>query len=74
MVSMTTSPARRHLATSPFQPDPEPVIEEFAVGDLVSHDLHGVGRVTGADAGGVTVDFGPHAVRIKSPFTKLAKL
>jgi hypothetical protein len=72
---MTTSPgARRHLSSSPFQPDPEPTIEEFAVGDLVSHDSHGVGRVTGADAGGVTVDFGTNTVRITSPFKKMSKL
>jgi hypothetical protein len=73
---MTTSSGarRRHLASSPFQPDPEPIIEEFAVEDLVSHDSYGLGRVTGADAGGVTVDFSTHTVRIKSPFKKMAKL
>ncbi|MCW2755770.1 MAG: hypothetical protein JWQ32_3181 [Marmoricola sp.] len=67
-------PRRRHLANSPFQPDPEPVIETFAVGDMVSHDAHGLGRVVGADAGGVTVDFQTRTVRIVSPFTKMAKL
>ncbi len=41
------------------------------MGDLVSHDSHGVGRVTGADAGGVTVDFGTNTVRITSPFKKM---
>lgn len=72
---MTPSPgSRRHLASSPFQPDPEPTIEQFAVGDHVSHDSYGVGRVTGADAGGVTVDFGTSTVRITSPFTKMSKL
>jgi hypothetical protein len=65
---------RRHLASSPFQPDPEPIIEEFAVGDMVSHDSYGLGRVTGADAGGVTVDFSTHTVRITSPFKKMSKL
>ena len=73
---MTTSSGarRRHLASSPFQPDPEPIIENYAVEDLVSHDSYGLGRVTGADAGGVTVDFRTHTVRIASPFTKMAKL
>jgi hypothetical protein len=72
---MTTSPgARRHLSSSPFQPDPEPTIEQFEVGDLVSHDSHGVGRVTGADAGGVTVDFGTSTVRVTTPFKKMSKL
>ena len=73
---MTTSPGARprHLASSPFQPDPEPIIEQYAVGDVVSHDSYGLGRVTGFDAGGVTVDFGTQTVRIKSPFTKMSKL
>jgi hypothetical protein len=73
---MTTSPGarRRHLSSSPFQPDPEPIIEQFAVEDRVSHDSYGLGRVTGTDAGGVTVDFRTHTVRITSPFTKMARL
>lgn len=76
MASMTTSPGprRRHLASSPFQPDPEPIIERFATEDLVSHDTYGLGRVVGADAGGVTVDFRTHTVRIVSPFHKMSKL
>ena len=72
---MTTSrPRRRHLASSPFQPDPEPVIERFECGDLVSHDSYGMGRVVGAEAEAVTVDFSQQTVRITSPFRKLAKL
>lgn len=72
---MTTSPARRrHLASSPFQPDPEPVIEQFERGDLVSHDSHGVGRVVDVEAAAVTVDFRSRIVRITSPFRKLEKL
>jgi predicted 2-oxoglutarate/Fe(II)-dependent dioxygenase YbiX len=72
---MTPSPARRrHLATSPFRNDPEPVIERFESGDLVSHDSYGMGRVVAADATAVTVDFRTQTVRITSPFHKLAKL
>jgi len=72
---MTPSPARRrHLASSPFQPDPEPEIEQFACGDLVSHDSYGMGRVVGAEAEAVTVDFRTKTVRITSPFSKMAKL
>jgi len=72
---MTTSPARRrHLASSPFQADPEPVIEQFELGELVSHDSYGMGRVVGVETGAVTVDFRPQLVRIASPFPKLAKL
>jgi hypothetical protein len=72
---MTPLPARRrHLRSSPFQPEPEPVIEHFESGDLVSHDAYGVGRVVGADADAVTVDFGTRTVRITSPFSKMTKL
>ncbi len=72
---MTPSPARRrHLASSPFQPDPEPVIEKFECGDLVSHDSYGMGRVVGAEADAVTVDFRTQTVRITSPFHKMSKL
>jgi hypothetical protein len=70
----TTSGARRHLASSPFQPEPEPTIETFEVTDLVSHDSHGMGRVTNVEAHAVTVDFGTHKLRIASPYYKLSKL
>ena len=72
---MTPSPARRRpLANSPFQPDPEPVLERFERGDLVSHDAYGMGRVVGVEAHAVTVDFRTRTVRIPSPFDKLARL
>jgi hypothetical protein len=73
---MTTSPGpqRRRLASGPFQPDPEPTIEQYAVDDRVSHDSYGLGRVTTIDSLGVTVDFRTHTVRITTPFTKMAKL
>jgi len=50
------------------------VIEQFVVDDLVSHDSYGVGRVTGAEDGAVTVDFRSRTVRIVSPFHKMEKL
>lgn len=72
---MTTSPARRRpLANSPFKPDPEPVLERFERGDLVSHDAYGMGRVVGVEAHAVTVDFGTRTVRVTSPFHKMALL
>jgi hypothetical protein len=64
---------RRHLASSPFAPRPEPVIEEFAVDDRVSHDSYGMGRVVNVESGAVTVDFGSQTVRIVSPYAKLEK-
>lgn len=72
---MTTSPARRRtLATSPFRPQAEPVLPHFECGDQVSHDVYGLGRVVGTDAGAVTVDFGTQTVRVVSPFRKMAVL
>jgi hypothetical protein len=72
---MKPSPARRrHLASSPFQPPPEPVIEQFECGDLVSHDSYGVGRVVVAEADAVTVDFRTKTVRITSTFHKMSRL
>jgi hypothetical protein len=73
---MTPSSARRrrHLASSPFQPDPEPVITQFECGDLVSHDSYGMGRVIGVEADAVTVDFRTQTVRITSPFHKMSVL
>jgi hypothetical protein len=72
-VGMST-PVRRHLATSPFQPDPEPTIELYALDDLVSHDSYGMGRVIQVEAAAVTVDFRTQTVRIKSPFHKMSRL
>ena len=71
-----TTPARvrRHLASSPFQPDPEPTIEDYEVGDLVTHDSYGMGRVTHVDTSAVMVDFRSQKVRITSPFSKMGKL
>jgi hypothetical protein len=65
---------RRHLATSPFRPDPEPIIETYAVDDLVSHDSYGMGRVIQVEAAAVTVDFTSQTVRITSPFHKMSRL
>jgi hypothetical protein len=64
----------RHLASSPFPPPPEPVIEVFEVDDRVSHDSHGIGTVISVEPSVVTVDFGVHKVRVPSPFSKLEKL
>ena len=74
MMTKTPGSRRRPLAGSPFQPEPEQTIEEFACDDLVSHDSYGVGRVVGTEAGAVTVDFGSQTVRITSPFNRMGKL
>jgi hypothetical protein len=73
MATSTTSPRPRPPG-SPFEPHREPVVEQFAVDNRVSHDRYGLGRVVGVDAGGATVDFGMHTVRITTPFRRMTKL
>ena len=70
----TPTGRRRHLATSPFKPDPEPTIEQYAVDDLVSHDSYGVGRVVQIESEAMTVDFRPKTVRVTSPFHKVTRI
>lgn len=65
---------RRHLATSPFKPEPELAIKEFAVDHRVSHDRYGLGRVVSVEEAAVTVDFGRGPVRIVSPFLGMEEL
>lgn len=73
---MTTLPARagRHLASSPFRPQPPIVIETYVVNDRVSHDKYGLGRIVGVEAAAVTVDFGSESVRIASPYGRMELL
>lgn len=66
---------KRHLATSPFKAPVIPPLAEFAVGDRVSHDMFGLGRVIGVEDGiAVLVDFGSAQERILSPYGKMSKL
>lgn len=69
-----TTPVRRHLASSPFRPEPEPTIERYVLNDLVSHDSYGMGRVTQIETAAVVVDFGSQTVRVTSPFHRMARL
>ncbi|CAM5456467.1 hypothetical protein SGLAM104S_03954 [Streptomyces glaucescens] len=72
-----TKPAaqKRHLPTSPFKARVTSAPQHFAVGDQVSHDTYGLGRVVGIEDGiAVLVDFGSSQERILSPYTKMTKL
>lgn len=73
---MTKPPApRRHLPTSPFKKPDAPLAKQFAVGDRVSHDRYGLGRVVGVEEGvAMLVDFGTRRARIPSPYTSMDKL
>lgn len=74
-MSTPRSAPRPRPSGSPFR-DPVPVpIEVFAVGDRVTHDQQGLGRVTAVEDGvAVVVEFGGRTVRIVSPYAKLSKL
>jgi hypothetical protein len=67
---------RRSLPGSPFNTlHEDPLVEQFAVSDLVNHDKYGLGRVIVVeDDAAIVVDFGSCKVRICSPFARLAKL
>ncbi|WP_030257197.1 hypothetical protein [Streptomyces violens] len=72
-----TKPAalKRHLPTSPFKaPDTLP-LKQFVVGDRVTHDVYGLGRVIAIEDGiAVLVDFTSAQERIMSPYAKMSKL
>ncbi|MGW1224240.1 hypothetical protein [Streptomyces sp. NPDC001478] len=69
------SAPKRILPTSPFKAPVTLPPKQFAVGDQVTHDVYGLGRVTGIEAGiAVVVDFGSAQQRILSPYAKMSKL
>jgi hypothetical protein len=66
---------KRHLPTSPFKAPVAPTVKQFAVGDQVTHDMYGLGRVIEVEEGvAALVDFGSARMRIVSPYTKMTKL
>jgi hypothetical protein len=72
-----TKPAapKRHLPTSPFKAPVIPAPKHFSVGDQVTHDMYGLGRVISIEDGiAVLVDFGSTQKRILSPYAKMTKL
>ncbi|MBD0690698.1 hypothetical protein [Streptomyces sp. CBMA123] len=71
------SAGRRPLPTSPFKARAEAPRKHFAVGDRVTHDRYGLGRVIGVEGdgeGAVLVDFGSLRARITHPYTAMFKL
>jgi hypothetical protein len=67
---------RRHLSTSPFKPRVPDPIKTFEVGDRVSHDKEGMGRISSVEGThAVVVDLGGgKLLRVMSPFDKLHQL
>jgi len=70
------SAPRRHLPTSPFAAPVAPPAKQFELGDRVSHDRYGLGRIIGVEDGiAMLVDFGgSRQARIVSPYTGMNKL
>jgi hypothetical protein len=69
------SAPRRHLSTSPFKAPVAPVAKHFALGDRVTHDQFGLGKIIGVEDGvAMLVDFGSRQARICSPYTRMDKL
>ncbi len=68
--------SRRFLPGSPFNVLPvDPLVEQFAVRDRVTHDKYGLGWVVLVeDDDAVIVVFGSRKVRILPPFARLTKL
>ena len=63
------------MPTSPFKAPVARTPKHFAVGDQVTHDIYGLGRVIGVeDDIAALVDFGSSHMRILSPYTKMTKL
>ena len=67
---------RRFVIGSPFErTEPEPVPEQYAVRDQVTHDRYGLGRVVTVEGeAALVIDFGSRLMRIKLPCPKLSKL
>lgn len=76
MAVMTPPPPaqRRHLPSSPFNAPPARAIEQYSVGDRVSHDKYGLGTVLDTAEHTITVEFGRERIRLASPYTKVTRL
>jgi hypothetical protein len=67
---------RRYLPSSPFQAPAEgPPPEQYAPGDLVTHDRHGLGHVIAVEEDiAIRVRFAATELRVTTPYSKLTKL
>ena len=74
MTTRRPPPRPTYSARSPFRDRPVPAVESYAVGDRVTHDRFGLGRVITLEELAVVVDFGAERVRVSTPFTRLTKL
>jgi hypothetical protein len=70
----TSRAARRRPPGSPFKDAVAAPVEVFEVGDRVTHDRCGLGRVVGVEPDvAVQVEFGQQTYRVLSPYRELTK-
>jgi hypothetical protein len=62
------------LATSPFRNQPQQVVPVYEVGDRVTHDSRGLGRVVRISADRIEVAFGSQTVSLTATNSKLHPL
>ena len=77
MVLMTSSRStpRPRPSGSPFTDPVAKPVPVFEVGDRVTHDQCGLGRIVSIEEGiAVLVEFGGRELRIGTPYPKLSKL
>jgi hypothetical protein len=74
-MTRSSSGARRRPSASPFADAVPADVEQFNVGDRVTHEEFGLGTVVHtAGTTAVDAEFSSGRVRILAPFTKLTKL
>ena len=74
MPSSRSTP-RPRPSGSPFRDPVAKPVPVFEVGDRVTHDQCGLGRIIGIEPEvAVLVDFGGRELRISTPYPKLSKL
>lgn len=72
---MTTPRIYRRPPGSPFKPAPPVQVEVFEVGDRVTHDRCGLGRVVDVEGEtAVHVEFAGRTVRVLAPYADMTKL
>ena len=74
MTTQRRAGAPKYSAGSPFTTRPEPEVEQYTVGDRVTHDAAGLGRIVEVGPTSVVVEFGGERTWIASPFRRLHKL
>ena len=68
--------SRRHLPSSPFSAPAQPVpVEVYEVGERITHDRYGLGRVVAVESlEAVVVEFSSGVRRLAASDRKLSKL